>query len=172
MSNTLRKIRARKSAMKVIDDVGLDNAVNNISFNRMINKTDKLLDTVGLNERSAARIFDEEPTIRKRVSAIKFSSEDNSDSRDMARWSKVSSDEDTTRCSAASIRAKQTRARLNDIEDEMEAMAEKTAARERRLANVRAMMAENAEESEAMDSALKSVHARVSKRAAKISMEI
>lgn len=138
----------------------------------MINKTDKLLDSVGLNERSASRIFDEEPTIRKRVSAIKFSTEDNSDSRDMTRWSKVASEEDSSRTSAASIRAKQTRARLTDIEDEMEAMAEKTAARERRLASVRAMMAENAEESEAMDSALKSVHARVSKRAAKISMEI
>lgn len=61
----------------------------------------------------------------------------------MTRWSKLA-DEDHSTCSAAAGRAKQTKARLNDLETEMEEMAERQAKRERRSAALRALVSESA----------------------------
>ncbi|GLV33702.1 hypothetical protein CBL_11412 [Carabus blaptoides fortunei] len=168
VSNSIRKLRAKTRASKVIDDVDLENTVNNISFNRMINRTDKMLDSVGLNEKTSSRILEDEPMVsssaRRRM--LKITSEENGDSRDMTRWSAMKDrDEDT---SAAASRAKQTRARLNDLNDEMEALAERQVAREKRAANLRALIAENAEESAATQTAMKS--ARISMRTEKKSV--
>ena len=62
------------------------------------------------------------------------------------RWSKLvdSSDNLEDISSAAASRAKRTKARLNDLETEMEEMAERTAKRERRAAALRALVNENA----------------------------
>uniref|UniRef100_UPI002010551C hypothetical protein n=1 Tax=Escherichia coli TaxID=562 RepID=UPI002010551C len=44
--------------------------------------------------------------------------------------------------SSAAQRAKATRARLNDLEDEMSELSERTAAREKRAARLRALVAD------------------------------
>lgn len=133
----------------------------------MLNRTDKMLDSVGLNEKTASRILDDEPMVssaRRRM--LKITSEENGDSRDMTKWSALRDKDEET--SAAASRARQTRARLNDLNDEMEALAERQVARERRAANLRALIAENAEETAATQTAMKS--ARFSVRSEKKSV--
>ncbi|XP_043288013.1 uncharacterized protein [Venturia canescens] len=64
----------------------------------------------------------------------------------LTRWSKLVDDDHLTSAvgSAAAGRAKQTKARLNDLESEMEEMAERQAKRERRSAALRALVNETA----------------------------
>ncbi|XP_017752761.1 PREDICTED: uncharacterized protein LOC108545577 [Eufriesea mexicana] len=67
----------------------------------------------------------------------------------LTKWSKlINDDEDSVLASAAATRAKQTKARLNDLESEMEELAERQAKRERRAAALRALINENIAESE------------------------
>ncbi|XP_076648611.1 uncharacterized protein LOC143356635 [Halictus rubicundus] len=67
----------------------------------------------------------------------------------LLKWSKLNNEEDTL-ASAAANRAKQTKARLNDLESEMEELSERQAKRERRAAALRAMINENAAENESL----------------------
>ncbi|XP_063976607.1 uncharacterized protein LOC135162277 isoform X1 [Diachasmimorpha longicaudata] len=60
----------------------------------------------------------------------------------ITRWSKLADAE--TESSGAASRARQTKARLDDLESEMEEMAERQAKRERRAAALRALVSESA----------------------------
>lgn len=142
-------------AAAMSNDIDMETTVGNITAKRMVKRTEKLLDSVGLNENSARKLFDEESTKRR---AIKMTS-DNEGA--FTKWTAVRDDEET---SAAAHRAKVSRARLHDLEDEMEQMAERQAAREKRLANLRALMAENAEESEALQTRSARIVARTEKK--------
>lgn len=63
----------------------------------------------------------------------------------LTKWSKLlDEDEASASGSAAATRAKRTKARLNDLESEMEELAERQAKRERRAAALRALINENA----------------------------
>lgn len=67
----------------------------------------------------------------------------------LAKWSKLMDEsEDSIAGSAAATRARQTKARLNDIESEMEELAERRAKRERRAAALRALINENIADTE------------------------
>ncbi|XP_031367543.1 uncharacterized protein LOC102677806 isoform X1 [Apis dorsata] len=68
----------------------------------------------------------------------------------LAKWSKLMMDdnENSIAASAAAARAKQTKARLNDLESEMEELAERQAKRERRAAALRALINENIADTE------------------------
>ncbi|XP_054006940.1 uncharacterized protein LOC128891466 [Hylaeus anthracinus] len=62
----------------------------------------------------------------------------------LTKWSKLlNEDENLLPVSAAATRAKQTKARLNDLESEMEELSERQAKRERRAAALRALVNEN-----------------------------
>lgn len=67
----------------------------------------------------------------------------------LLKWSKLSNEDDTL-ASAAANRAKITKARLNDLESEMEELSERQAKRERRAAALRAMINESAAENESL----------------------
>lgn len=138
----------------MMDDVDMENTFNNISAVRMVSRTDKMLDSVGLNESSAKKMIDD---THKRVS-MKMSSDNSKDS--LVKWSAVRDEEDT----GAVLRAKRSKARLSDLEDEMEQLAERQAARERRVANLRSIMAENAEESEGLQVKSARIIARTEKK--------
>lgn len=67
----------------------------------------------------------------------------------LTKWSKlINEDENLIPVSAAATRAKQTKARLSDLESEMEELAERQAKRERRAAALRALINENIADSE------------------------
>lgn len=142
------------------DDVDMENTFNNLSAQRMVSRTDKMLDSVGLNESSARKLFDEESSTMKRR-ALKMTTTDMSDSKNMTKWSALK-DEDAS--SAAVIRARKSKARLSDLEDEMEALTERQAARTRRVASLKALMAENAEESQALQMKTARITARSEKK--------
>jgi hypothetical protein len=164
ITNSLLKIQQRRKqlASKMVDDVEMENTFNNLASHRMVARSEKMLDSVGLNESSARKLFDEDSSsIRRR--AIKMTTTETSDNKNLSKWSALKEEDDAPSSSAA-IRARKSRARLNDLNDEMEAMAEKQASREKRLANLRALMAENAEESEALQMKTARISARVEKK--------
>lgn len=141
----------------------MENTFNNLASHRMVSRTDKMLDSVGLNESSARKLFDEDSsTIKRRV--LKMTTTESSDNQNMSKWTALKDSDESTSSSSAAIRARKSRARLTDLEDEMEAMAEKTAAREKRIASLRALMAENAQESEALQMKTARITSRAEKK--------
>ncbi|XP_076247827.1 uncharacterized protein LOC143187502 [Calliopsis andreniformis] len=67
----------------------------------------------------------------------------------LTKWSKlINEDENLMPVSSAATRAKQTKARLTDLESEMEELAERQAKRERRAAALRALINESTADTE------------------------
>lgn len=94
------------------------------------------------SERQARSAIEDADAAFKRRS--RFFAEDIAEEKPaLTKWSKVPGLEDDAH-SAAANRAKQTRARLNDLETEMEEIAERQAKREQRSAALRALVNENA----------------------------
>lgn len=116
----------------------------------MLDRSEKVLNSVGIND-SSRRALDEDVSIKRRSLRVTYENEQGNN--DLTRWTPVERDEE----SAAAVRARQSRAKINDIEEEMAALAEKQAARERRAARLKAFVAESAEETEAVNNALQSV---------------
>lgn len=145
------------------EDVEMENISNSLAAHRMVTRTERTLDSVGLNERTAKKLFDEDSnSIKKRV--LKITATENGDSnRNLTKWTALT-DDGNQESTAAAIRARKSQARLNDLNEEMEQLAERQAAREKRLANLRAIMAENAEESEALQMKTARITARAEKK--------
>jgi len=167
----LKSIRASKK-VSAIDDVGMDSTVNNLTSRRLLDRTDKILESVGLpaiNEARARRGYDDEDVSIKRRS-FRLAQEEDSGSRDVSKWKEEQSeriesaaalrakqtrarlteldDESDKNGTSASSRARQSKIRLNDLDEEMEAMAERQAMREKKAARLRALIAEVAEEND------------------------
>jgi len=163
---TVSRIKSIRAGKKVsaIDDVNMESTVNNITSRRFLDRTDRLLDSVGiakedlrrgyedempvtrraLQESSSRRAAEEDVSIKRR--SLRFSQEEDTGSREVSRWSAIKDEAETD--TGAALRAKQSRARLNDLDDEMEAMAERQAEREKKAARLRALIAEVAEEND------------------------
>ncbi|XP_074030089.1 uncharacterized protein [Leptinotarsa decemlineata] len=161
---SIRHLRAKKK-VSIIDDVDLESTSNNLKTNRLLGRSEKILDSVGINENSARRMLEDDTAMKRRALKVTFEPE----ADDLTKWtplennvssvrsrreevrsvrSKVADDSSYIRSeSGAALRAKQSRERLSDIEDEMAAMAEKQAAREARVARLRALVAETEQES-------------------------
>lgn len=122
----------------------------------MLDRSDKMLDSVGIREKSPYRALEDEFS-KQRLLRITTNREPRDDYDIIHKWTpiepklssvKVRKDETVSITSSAAIRAKQTKERLNDIEEEMAEMAEKQAAREARVARLRALVAETEADSE------------------------
>lgn len=100
--------------------------------------SDKILESVGIgqSEVSGARraLQENEERTEKRI-ARRLNEEGA-----LTKWTALNKSDDEV---AAVARAKATRARLSDLEDEMNEISEKTAARERRAARLRALVADS-----------------------------
>lgn len=134
VAESLRRLRANKKSSRFAEDLDFENTVSNLE-NRM-RISDKILESVGVGSdvsRSARHaMLDNEERTEKRIARRL---EDNSN---LTKWTAIGSDE-----SAAAQRAKVSRARLTDLEDEMTEMNERTAAREKRNARLKALVAES-----------------------------
>lgn len=132
----------------------------------MLDRSDKLLDSVGIREKSPYRAIEDEFSNR-RVLRVTNDREPKDDYDIIHKWTPIEPNVSSVRArkeevisvrarnedssavkSSAAIRARQSKERLNDIEEEMAAMAEKQAAREARVARLRALVAETEAESE------------------------
>lgn len=128
--------------------------MNNVTAKRIKERSDKLLDSVGINENSSRRALEDDVSVKRR--SLRISYDDNADSNELTKWSPITIKED----SAAALRVKQSRARLEELEDEMNSLTERQAARERRAARLRAIVADFDTEDDV--AAVKSV--RISRR--------
>lgn len=113
---------------------------------------DQLLDTVGVNGKLQRAINDEVSSFRKKThSAIE---EFDEDVPRMTRWTALKAGsmaeklEESSDELAAKERARKSRARLADLDAEMDALAERGAAREKRIQGLRSLLAETSSQSE------------------------
>ncbi|XP_046465407.1 uncharacterized protein [Neodiprion pinetum] len=149
---TTRRFKARVAALSYDED--LEN-----NRRPKYEPGSKLFESFGASvkaesDRARAAIEDADTAFKRRS---RFLSEDvvAEERPALTKWSKVAGlDEDAP--SAAATRAKQTRARLNDLETEMEEIAERQAKREQRSAALRAFVNENAAASENLSSSFTS----------------
>lgn len=151
----------------------MENTVDSLISRRIKERADKLLDTVGIKEEYAIaiprRALDEDVIINRR--SLRFTQEETTDSKDLTRWTPLLSDKGAIEEeSLAKKRASATKARLNEIEEEMTALSEKQAARERRAARLKALLAETAQQNEEDAVAVQSV--RITARKEKRTVEI
>ncbi|XP_013184837.1 uncharacterized protein LOC106130530 [Amyelois transitella] len=140
ITESLKRLRAGKKTSRFAEDIDFENSLSNLE-NR-VKISDKILETVGIgsSEISGARRALQENEERTEKRIARRLNEENS----LTKWSALKSDEE----SAAAQRAKVTRARLTDLEDEMTELNERSAAREKRAARLRALVAD----SDALDS--------------------
>lgn len=135
IAESLKRLRASKKSSRFAEDIDFDSSVANLE-NRM-RISDKILETVGIGqaEVSGARraLQENEERTEKRI-ARRLNEESS-----LTKWSALKSEEE----SAAAQRAKASRARLSDLEDEMTELNERSAAREKRAARLRALVADS-----------------------------
>lgn len=157
----LRKARAAKAAAARTASLEKDfeSAFNGFASDgkprARLNYTEKLLDTVGLNSRSQEALEEE---IYKKKRAARSSLYQDADDAALAaaeqhansRWSAAfkaqlqdAADERSAEQFAAAARARKSKARLLDIQNELDGIAERDAARQKRSANLKALFADS-----------------------------
>ncbi|XP_066601028.1 uncharacterized protein [Prorops nasuta] len=129
---TTRRFKARVAELGFEDESSLLDPATTLGASRRGGIQAALrsaLDDTETREQRRSRIFEEEPTFPE--------------PRNVTRWTKLQDEEDPFGASAAATRARQTKARLDDLESEMEEIAERQAKRERRAAALRALVNES-----------------------------
>ncbi|XP_072764013.1 uncharacterized protein [Anoplolepis gracilipes] len=138
---TTRRFRARVAAMNLDEELEAATAVNQAKKSA----TDLLENAITARKGAKAAIEDAESNFKRRSKLFDEIDRDGEGKPAFARWTKlINEDDDIIPASAAASRAKQTKARLHDLESEMEELAERQAKRERRAAALRALVNENA----------------------------
>ncbi|KAJ8737107.1 hypothetical protein PYW07_000378 [Mythimna separata] len=144
ITESLKRLRAGKKSSRFAEDIDFETNVSNLE-NRM-RISDKILESVGIGSSdvsSARRALQEnEERTEKRIARRL------NDENQLTKWTVLGKDDET----AAAQRAKVSRARLTDLEDEMNELSERTAMREKRAARLRALVAD----SEASDTTVSS----------------
>ncbi|XP_014479989.1 PREDICTED: uncharacterized protein LOC106747160 [Dinoponera quadriceps] len=141
VSATTRRFRARVAAMGLEDELEASTAASQARRSAA-----DLLESAVTARKGARTAIEEAEGGFKRRSRL-FDELERADEGKSAliRWSKlINEDDDLLPTSAAASRAMQTKARLHDIESEMEELAERQAKRERRAAALRALVNESA----------------------------
>lgn len=105
-------------------------------------RSEKLFESVSNDFGSRRRVENDFSSVggSRRSLRVSHDEDDVVDSKNLVRWTALSDDKSDN--SAASLRAKQSQARLYEIEEEMNDLAERQAARERRSARLREILAE------------------------------
>ncbi|XP_022903516.1 uncharacterized protein [Onthophagus taurus] len=169
ISSAVQRIRASKK-VAVIDDIDMESTAGSLLNRRIKDRADKLLDTVGIVEVQPQKKEDEY-VVKRRSLRFTKTEDDGVDSKELTKWTPIKSDRGVFEEEmAAKQRASATKARLNEIEEEMNALADKQAARERRAARLKAILAEAQTDSEENASAVQSV--RISARKEKRTIEM
>lgn len=142
-ASTLKQIRAAKK-VSYVEDADLESVSNNLRTQRLLDRSEKILDSIGINESSASkRVLENEFSYQKRALKacnafcsserpwiIGFQTSYDADADKLTKWKAIAPAENgDSAASAASVRARRSRARIDDIDDEMAAMQEKQAVR-------------------------------------------
>ncbi|XP_065219443.1 uncharacterized protein LOC135844960 [Planococcus citri] len=132
----LKVLRAAKAA-SVEEELNPPTSIlNGFPKHKRLNLTEKILDSVGVNGKLQDSL--EEEILKKRTIKVPSLFDDDK----FTKWTAMRepSINDTVESSAAA-RARQSRARLADIESEIDAVTQKGLAREKRLNNLKALIA-------------------------------
>ncbi|XP_012533119.1 uncharacterized protein LOC105834859 [Monomorium pharaonis] len=149
MLATTRRFRARVAAVGLEDEL---EAANVVQGQARRNVTDLLESTMTAKRSGRTAIEDADSSFKRRSRLFDEVEREDESKPAFTRWSKMLDEaDDLAQTSAAASRAKQTKARLQDIESEMEELAERQAKRERRAAALRALVNENAAAAVASD---------------------
>ncbi|XP_022173868.1 uncharacterized protein LOC111036222 [Myzus persicae] len=135
-----------------------------------LNYTEKMLDTVGLNSKSQGALEDE--VYKKRTKSFFQDAEDvvataelhanNRRSAALKAHLQDQADEQSAGQLAAEARARKSKARLLDIQNELDGIVERDAARQKRSANLKALFADNEALTESVSSFKKKSSKKVS----------
>lgn len=163
----LRRIRASKK-QSAIDDLDLEQLSSSITARRIKERSEKWLDAVGINENNARKALDEgnSVVIKRRSLKVSYSDDTGADNKEMTKWTPLVKNEED---SSASLRARISRARLEELEDETNAIQERQAARDRRAAKLRSILAESSDDNAGAIQSVQSV--RMSARKEKKTVE-
>lgn len=171
----LRKARAAKAAAARTASLEKDfeSAFNGFASDgkprARLNYTEKMLDTVGLNSKSQEALEDE--IYKKRTKSfyadaddVVAAAEQHANNRWSAAFNKAqlqdAADERSADELSALARARKSKARLLDIQNELDGIAERDVARQKRSANLKALFAD----SEALTESVSSFKKKSSKK--------
>lgn len=129
MSASLRRLRANKKTSRFADEMDMDSSVAGLQTRSRLGLADKILESAGVDR-------SERSETRRTLRVASTSTLSKEDREGMTRWSAL---EDGN----AAVRARQSRARLSDLEEETTLMQQRQAERDRRAAHLRSIIAEN-----------------------------
>ncbi|KAG8303369.1 uncharacterized protein LOC124361224 [Homalodisca vitripennis] len=145
---TMKRIKAARAAR----NAEMEEEFDSFATKKKINIADQLLDSVGLNSKTQRAIEDD--VFQKQKRSVKKYLDDEEDSKVMTKWSAVSPGgralkeaEEAADEMSAVARARKSRARMQDIDAELEELAAKGAARQKRISDLKALMDETSESS-------------------------
>lgn len=159
VSSSMKRLRASR-AQRLAEELDEEmDAVTTRRRNQVAMKNEResslaerALETVGLRKLDLDADSAGSMLIKKRTLRITQEADSSSASPDLTRWTKVAGSTplglESASEAAAISRARQTRNRLQDLESEMEELAERSATRERRVGQLRSLVAESSERSE------------------------
>ncbi|XP_069688402.1 uncharacterized protein [Periplaneta americana] len=150
ISSYLRRVRETRPARPTLEDEFESEVTPRGSKRRpMIDFQEKLLDTVGLknSDIDKARSAIEDDAFFKRRT-LKVTDEEDEGAPSLTKWTSLArrgqlNGDEGSDTGAAAARARKTRSRLADLNAEIEELAGRTAAREKRVAQLRALVQEN-----------------------------
>lgn len=142
-SATMRRIKSARAARasSAEDDFDTFTSRRNALKQKSSNFAEKVLDSVGINDKMQ-KALEDDVFFKKKT----FRSADDEEGTFKKSVSKLTTQnilDDSADELAAISRARKSRARLADLESEMEELAERGLAREKRLAGLRALISEN-----------------------------
>lgn len=160
---TTRRFRARVAAMNVEDELEASTSANQARRSA----SDLLENAITARKGIKSAIEDAESSFKKRSKLFDEIDRADEGKPAFARWTKlINEDDDLIPASAAASRAKQTKARLHDLQSEMEDIADRQAKRERRAAALRALVNETVSDTDAIQQSMSSVSKKISVRSA------
>lgn len=131
VQSSLNRIRASKKLTTLPKELDFEDTINTVKRRARIDLGEKLLDAAGEDEAGT--------TIRRRaLKMVTTASNDYIDPKNLTKWTALDDGN-----SAASVRAKASKARLNDLETEMFERSEKQVAREKRSAQLKKFLVES-----------------------------
>lgn len=146
MTATTRRLRARVAAMSLEDELEASTAANQARRSA----ADLLENAITARKSAKTAIEDAESSFKRRSKLFDEIDRADEGKPTFARWTRlINEDDDLIPAGAAASRAKQTKARLHDLESEMEELVERQAKRERRAAALKALVNETATVSDA-----------------------
>lgn len=168
ISSYLKRVRETRAARKTLEDEFESEMTPRGSKRRpIIDFQEKLLDSVGVknSDIDKARLAIQDDAIFKKRT-LRVTSEDDEGAPSLTKWSSLNRRSqldgvEPEEFGAAAARARKTRSRLQDLDTEIEELAGRSAAREKRAEQLRALVKEN--EANATESSLSS--SRVVKKA-------